>query len=762
MPFRTVRLQPGVNTEASATLNQTQLAATNLVRYYSGLVQKTGGWQHMSSTPLIGTCRGMYGWSDLIGNAYIACGTEQRLQVLTGGSIIDITPLIATDNFAPAFSTTLLTLSAAANASGGTTVYTGTITGGSANALAGQVFTVAGFDNTMNNGSFICTASTSTTLTLSNPSGVADTHAATAGSSTVSITDTVYQPLPGDWINSITQVSVGGIVLVGFYQVVTVNGTAYTVVAASGATSTVSSSGAVPQFTTANGFSTVTVTFPNHGLLAGGSTNFNISTTLGGVTITGPYVVASVINVNQFTISSSTTATSTVSAFMNSGNAQIEYLLPTGYAVNTPLTGYGVGDYGADDYGLAGSGVVIGRLRQWSMDHWGQDLIASPTGGKIYYWQPPTVAPALVVSSDAPTINAAVFVIPQAQIIVALGAETVGTQNPLLVRCDAGIFTDWTESTTNQAGSYLLSSGTQIVGGSVVGLGALIWTDTDVWYMQYIGYPLVFSFTQIAGSCGLIALRAGADTAGVVQWLSTRGFYTYQAGGGVDAIECPVWDYIFNNIDVAQLDQVFCAVNSLFNEMAWHFPIDPTSPIYDAAAPIAYVKYNLVENAWDVGQSSQYQRTAWVEKNPQSYPAGTDLNGLIQQQEQGYNADGAGMVWSYQTGYFSLMEGEEFVFIDWIVPDFTLDWTGDTPPVISVTLLAIDYPIGLAQGALANPPVPLQDGPYLITTTQPGATLAVPVRIRARQIALLFSGSDLNSFHRIGAVRVRFQGDGRN
>ena len=316
---------------------------------------------------------------------------------------------------------------------------------------------------------------------------------------------------------------------------------------------------------------------------------------------------------------------------------------------------------------------------------------------------------------------------------MALGAETGGVQQPLLTRwCDQDDFTDWTASTTNQAGSYLLSSGTRLMGGRAVGVNALIWTDTDVWLVTYLGFPLVFGFTQLADACGLISLRAAGDANGVVMWLSTRGFYVYQTGSGVDPVECPVWDFHFENIDNSQLDQVHCAINALFNEMAWHFPLLTTSPYYSEATPFGYVKTNIVENAWDYGVSSQYQRTAWLEKNPGSNPSGTDFSGLIQQHEVSYDADGQAMAWSWTTGYFSLMEGEEFVFVDLIIPDFVLNWTS-APPVITVNVLATDYPIGLA----TNPP--LVDGPYTITA---GSTLMVPCRLRARQIALQFSGSD--------------------
>lgn len=795
MPFRTIRLAPGVNIEQTPTYNQTNLADSNLVRFYQGMVQKLGGWSHMNTTPLIGTCRGMAAWADQNQNIYTACGTEQRLQVLEAGAILDITPVVQTDNITPTVGTT-------------------------------------------------------------------------AGSPTVTISDGDYSPSVNDWINFTTQVSVGGLILYGYYQVTGfTGGTEYTITSASNATST-AAVGAVPVFTTTVGGDVVKVTLANHGLVTGNSITFALSTTVGGVTIDGVYPVT-VLDANDFTISVASTATSSASASMNGGDMQILYLLPTGLAVNTPLTGWGVGNWGEGNWGVGDGEQITGYMRQWSMANWGLSLIASYTQGGIYYWTPPVVSPAqplatvlspppepvltytaggtlaaqsyyvkttyvqsnggetlpstessitvpannvlnvasppasgsasgwnvyvgnssgaeteqntgsmaiganyvepitglvaggnsvptVNTTSGSPLYNNSIFIIPQAQIIVALGAEAGGTQNNLLVRwCDAGDFTDWVATATNQAGSFLFSSGTKIIGGTPVGLGALIWTDVDVWYMQYIGYPLVFSFTQLAGSCGIMSMRSGADTAGFVIWLSTRGFFTYQAGGGVDAMESPVWDWVFENIDLSQTDACHLAVNSLYNEMGWHFPVSPTSPIYSPETPYAYVKYNFVENAWDKGISSQYQRTAWIEKNPQSYPAGTDLNGIIQQHEVSNDADGAPMAWSFQTGYFSLMEGEEFIFVDLIVPDFAVNWTGTTPPVINVSLLCTDYPVGLAVGE------PLQDGPYPINFGTP-ANLMVPVRMRARQIALLFQGNDLGSFFRIGAVRVRFAADGRN
>ncbi len=419
------------------------------------------------------------------------------------------------------------------------------------------------------------------------------------------------------------------------------------------------------------------------------------------------------------------------------------------------MTGYGIGDYGAGDYGLAGSSQDIALLRQWSLDNWGQDLIASPSGGAIYYWQPPNPAPAIVVSNTAPLYNIAVFVMPQVQILVALGAEISGTLEPLLIRfCDQGDFADWTATATNQAGSFMIPTGSRLVGGLAVGLGALVWTDQDLWSMSYLGFPLVFGFNRVAPACGLIAQRAAGTTGALTMWLSTRGFFQMQAGGGVAPVECPVYDFLFNNLDTTQPGQITCAVNSLFNEMAWHFPIAPASPLYSPEAPIGYVKYNYVESAWDYGQSAQYQRTAWTGKSPVGNPVGADSAGLLQQHEIGNDANGQAMIGGWQTGYFDMMEGEDYPFTDLVIPDFTLNSTA-SPPVIVLNLLATSYPFQLANDG------PINVGPFAMNSG-PGGTRFVPCRIRARQIAVAASWSDLGTFNRIGGIRCRYAPDGRN
>ena len=319
-----------------------------------------------------------------------------------------------------------------------------------------------------------------------------------AGSLNVTIADGGYTPNPNDWVNLTTHVAVDGIVLFGYYQVQSTGSGTFVVLATMAAQSGVSAGGAVATYTTTNGQSTVNVTLATHGLLVNGTYTAGVSTTVATVVISGSYSVASVISSSQFTITAAGTANASTTASENGGNAQIKYLLPSGNAFLTSAGGWGAGAWGAGPWGVGGGTTVYVPGRQWSLDHFGQYLIASPLGGKIYFWTPPNAVPAVVVDASAPTASNFVFVMPQAEIILALGAEVSGTQQPLLVRwCDAGDLTDWTVSAVNQAGSYSIPTGSALVAGAALGLGAMLWTDIGAWSVQYIGFPLVFSFNAI-------------------------------------------------------------------------------------------------------------------------------------------------------------------------------------------------------------------------------------------------------------------------
>lgn len=555
----------------------------------------------------------------------------------------------------------------------------------------------------------------------------------TSGSRSVSITDAGNGAQITDWINLETPVSVGGIVLSGMLQVAAVpGGGVYTVTAAAPATSSVASGGAVPSFATTNDSATVTVTLANHGLVVGQLFTVNVSTSVGGLTISGPYAVQSVPTGSTFTITALASASSTAAVSENSGNARIAYLLHSGTATNVPQYGYGAGNYGAGGWGVANVGTSISTLRQWSLDHFGQDLIASYPGGAIYYWQPPTVAPAQVLSGTSPLYNSVVFVMAQAQIVIAAGAESGGTLIPTLVRwSDSGNFTDWTPTAINQAGSYQIPTGSRIVAGLSIGLGALIWTDIDLWSMTYSGLPYVFGFNRVGVAVEAISMRSPVVVSGeLVVWPSLRGFYRYD-GSSVTPLPCPVWDFLFDNLDYTQKEQMFGGSNSLFNEIWWFFPY--------VGAGMAYVKWNYADNLWDYGV---LDRTAWIDNNPLGNPIGADSTGLLQQHEVGNDANGAPMAWSFQTGYSDLADGDQYSFADMVIPDFVGNYTA-----VSLTIYAQDNPNY----------APRVYGPFTIAPTTP----YVNVRVRGRQVSMELSGDDLGSFVRLGAFRVRTAPAGR-
>lgn len=669
MPFAKVILQPGLDSQKSPTLNSASWSFSQLMRFQNGLPQKLGGWAKICATAITGIATGMHSWADLLGIPYLAVGTDQRLQVMTGGALYDITPVRSTTNPAVDFSTT----------------------------------------------------ATSTEITVVDPTNLS---------------------AEGDWLILLTQVAVGGIVLFGYYQITSeIDANTYTFDAADAALSTISNSGLVPQFTTTIGQATVTVTLINHGLSANDNFPIEVSTAVGGLTLFGNYTVASVTDANNFVITAGSVASSSTSGFENGGDARIEYLLSTAQPSAVALFGYGLGYYGAGYYGISsgGGGSLVTALRQWSMDNWGQDLNATYTYGQIYTWTPPpngTSNPATVLA-NAPEQNLTIFVMMPAQILVAAGTETGLTFDPNLVRwSDSSDNTTWIASALNQAGSYRIPTGSKIVGSMLAVGQGLIWTDIDLWSMTYIGQPFIFSFNKVGSNCGLASARAKAILNSTVVWMGVDNFFAYTQGG-IRVLPCPVWDKIFRDLDTTQIDKVTAGVDSLFNEIFFFYP----SLSGGTGDVDKYVKLNVSEGLWDFGD---LDRTAWDEGGVFGAPIGADLAGFLQQHEVSANADGSPLAWAYESGDFDVAEGEEFVFIDRVIPDFVADPASSQ---IKITITARDYPDS----------TPHVFGPYLYTIDMP----YLSVRIRGRQACIRFEGNDLGSFVRLGAVRYRAAIDGR-
>lgn len=687
MPHNMIRLKPGVNVTSTTVLNDGQdFTSSNLIRFLpdrdgKGLVQKMGGWVPFYSSPITSTVRALKGWADLSGYDHLAIGAESSLDVLTSGNLLDITPVVATTNTAPNFSTT-------------------------------------------------------------------------SGSSVVTVIDANITASTIDYVDYVTPVSVGGLILTGPYLIQSAVGTTYTINAASNATSTVANGGASYAFTTTSGTANVTVTFNNHGYVAGDQFVVGVSTSIGGLTLYGAYTVLSVLSANQFTFGASTQATSSAGpTAINSGNIYAKFYVAKG--VQPAGTGFGVGGFGVGGFGvgsgppsLPGSPITS---TNWTLDNFGQDLVACPTGKEIYYWQPEgPYQNAVLIGGNAPLVNEGIFVaMPQRQ-IVAYGSSFTLAQDPLLVRwCDIEDFTVWNATATNQAGSYRIPTGSKIVTGIQGPQQGLLWTDIDVWAMQYVGAPFVYGFNKIGSNCGAISLHSVGQFNNDIYWMSQKQFFRL-SNGGVQSVPCSVWDAVFQNLKsgtdangLPYTNRICCAVNSQFNEIMWFYPSANGNGENDS-----YVKYNTVMNVWDYGSLG---RTAWIDQSVLGSPIGAGSDKYLYQHEIGNDAYIGNQAFAMQSnaasGYYTIAEGDNLMFVDQVWPDMKWgSYNGNPNATVNLTFNFTAYP---------------GDTPQTITYQMTQQTQYLTPRVRARLVQIQLSSDDVGTFWRLGGIRFRFQPDGR-
>lgn len=682
MPEVPLKLIPGVNVEATETLNESGISSCNLIRFKAKLPQKLGGWTRYYPFALSGVPRAVLPWQDLNATGRLGVGTTQQLVVVTEGTLEDITPQQLVSDFAPDFSTTM-------------------------------------------------------------------------GSATVEVDDpNILNVTTFDSVFFNTPVSVGGIILSGLYQIVTVTGaTTYTITAAEPATATEANAGTVPEFTTTSGSSEIQVLLADHGLSVDDVAVFPLATTVGGVTIEGAYNAIQIDSVDQFSISASNQASATATVTMNGGDAQLVYYISLGPAATG--VGYGLGGYGLGGYGTgvvpdAQTGTPI-DASGWTLDNWGEILLACPTNGAIYYWRPGGGFQTATAVPGAPVFNGGIFVSMPQQILVAWGStiqEEIGVrQDPLLVRwSDSENFFDWTATSGNMAGSYRIPTGSKIMGALQAPQSGLLWTDLDVYAMKFIRQPLVFGFTKVGSGCGLIGPHARTMLRGNVYWMGQGNFFVMD-GGGVRPVPCTVWDVVFQNLNtgldpdgVPNTQKCVAAANSNFDEVTFYFPSANGNGENDS-----YVKLNTVEGTWDYGT---LDRSSWSDQSALGPPIGTTPTGIVYQHETSFDADGQPLNWFFETGWFVITEGQDMAFVDWFFPD--MKWgafDGSQNATVLTTIYATDYPNGTVRSY----------GPYSMSA----ARTFINCRARGRQIKLRFEGNDLGTFARLGLMRYRFASDGR-
>lgn len=681
MAYGTLTLSPGVKSDLTPLTLKASFAQSGFIRFRDGMVQKMGGWTRFYPTAINGVPRELHPWEDVNGNLRLGVGSV------------------------------------------GSNTQLSVITAGVVSNLTPQtlVSNVVGTISTTINSAIV-------TITDSNITNV-------------TVVDSVYFNVP---------VSVGGLILDSLYPITQITAfNSYQITVPTAATAT-SSTDNVPVFTTFSGSSSVSVAFPNHGLSVGDIVVFAIATTVGGVTVSGSYDVASVPDANDFTINVNTLASSSTSASMNGGTPQLLYYITQG----PPPTGSG---YGLGGYGLGGFGTGVNPPNQtgtqitatdWTSDNYGQIYIACPQGGGIYFWDPSGGFTTTQIIQQGPPYNNGIFVSMAQQILIAYGSsvhEGIGWQlQPLLVQwSDSGNFQQWTPLTTNQAGNFVIPTGSKIVGGMAVANQNFLWTDLDLWAMSYIGPPLVYSFNKIGAGAGLISSHGAQQFRGSVYWMGPTNFYSYTSNGAA-VMPCPVWDSVFQNLNPNFTQNVRAMPNTPYNEVGWVFP----SKASVSGENDSYIKFNVVEGAWDIG-IGLLNRSAWTDQSVLGPPIGATSPGIIYQHETSPNADGQPISASFTTGFFYISEAEDFVFVDQFLPDArwsTYPYTG-TSAQLQWTFNVTNYPGD----------TPISYGPY--TTTQ--ATEFLSTRFRGRLISINCVSSDLNSFWRLGSPKFRFALSGR-
>ena len=517
-------------------------------------------------------------------------------------------------------------------------------------------------------------------------------------------------------------------------------------------------------FAAVDGDATITVSDTAHGAVMNDFVTFSGAASLGGnITadiLNQEYQITSIIDANSYTIEASIAANSSDTG--NGGSSTVgAYQINTGLDVYVPATGWGVGTRSSGSWGSAATLGFANQLRLWSHDAFGEDLVINPRAGGIYYWDTSSGTSTRAVNITslsganlAPTVGLQTIVSDIDRHVIVLGADPIsgnartGNSDPLFIAfSDQENITEWEPTATNTAGSLRLSSGSQIVGGLRSRQEILVWTDTSLYSMQFVGAPFTFGVNLINENVGLISPNGAINAPDGVYWMARDGFYKYT--GSVQRVVCSVLNYVLDDLNMTQSFKVFAFSNREFNEIGW-FYCSANSDDIDR-----YVTFNYLENVWSIGELA---RTAWLDEGIFENPLATQkTNGTsyLYDHESGDDADGSPMDNVYiESGDIDIDQGEQFGFVSRIIPD--VKFFGDTPSTgqINFVVKTRNYP-----------------GDSLTTASTSNVTSSTQqnfVRARGRQMVFrLQSDDDANVSARtgfkwrLGASRFDIRTDGR-
>jgi len=708
MPLKKLAFKSGVNRENTRYTTEGGYYDCDKIRFRQGTPEKIGGWERVSAATFLGVCRSLWAWITLSFLKLIGVGTNLKFYIQFDGLYKDITPL-----------------------------------------------------------RYFSTASS----TVSNPF---DT---TSGSKTVTVNITSSNMQTNDAVSiSGLTVDVGGIPFTDFlnYFVVTrVSNDAFTIQMPVAASATVTGAGGsvsitriynvqvlTNPFSTTSGSALVTVTDTNHGALQNDFVTFSGASAVGGLTINGTYQITSVTSANAYVITAASTASSTVAS--GGGTVNTYYEINTGPAAVVPLYGWGAGQWGLGTWGVGE--VTAERLRLWSQSNFGEDLVFAPRNGPLYYWDATyTTAQRgfqldlLPGANSVPTVTTFVFISDIYRFVLAFGCNDYNSnvQDPMLIRwSDQESVVDWTPSAENQARSIELSRGSEIITAIQTRQEVFVLTDAACYGLQYVGPPYVWTATLLADNISVVGPNAVTIASGIVFWMGVDKFYKYD--GRVQTLRCDLRQYIFQDIDQFQYEQVYASTNEGFNEVWWFYCSAGSSEIN------RYAVYNYIEDIWYYGTMG---RTAWLDSGLFDYPIAATYSNNLVNHEQGVDDNETGTptaIHAYiTTSEFDIDDGHNFGFVWRVIPDITFRGSTAQNPHVTMTLLPLQN-----SGSGYNDPASVA-GSDAATVTR---TAVVPVeeftgqvyiRVRGRQLSFKVESDSLGTTWQLGSPRIDIKPDGR-
>jgi hypothetical protein len=694
MPLQKILFKPGVNRENTRYTTEGGWYQSDKVRFRQGTPEKIGGWSRLSSNTFLGVCRSLWNWITLANFNLLGVGTNLKFYLELGGVYNDITPIRASAVLSNPFATTNL----------------------------------------------------STTVTV-----IASAHGA----------------VNGDYVTFNNVATVGGLNLNGEYALTYVDANTYTIVSATQATSTVAAGGG----TAVQAIYEINVGLPYEIPLAGwGAGSWGAGSWGNGGTSTSALRLWSQSNYGEdlilgfrgspiyywdasigvtptaFTVTIASPAVVTTSLTLVNGTPVV--LTSTGYPSALP-TGLS-----------AGTIYYVKNVSGFTFN-----LAATPTGSAIntsgsqsgtHYILPNAVpVTSLAGATDVPIIQNFTFVSDVSRFVFAFGCNQQGetTQDPMLIRwSDQESVVDWAPSITNQAGFVRLSHGTEIITAIQTRQEIVVWTDSTIYSLQYLGPPYVWGVQLLGDNISILGQNSVAQASGVVYWMGTDKFYSYD--GRVNTLNCDLRKYVYQDINLSQNQQCFASTNEGFNEV-WFFYCSANSISVDR-----YVVYNYQEKIWYYGTLG---RTAWLDSGLRDYPIAATYNYNIVNQEYGNDNDETGTplaIDSYiSSSEFDIGDGHNFGFVWRVLPDLTFSGSSNSPtPQVTLTLYGMQN-----SGSGTNTPVAanvsqLTGAQYTITE---GFTGQVFTRLRGRQMIFKLGSNQLGTAWQLGAPRIDIRPDGR-